>query len=146
MRLSIDVSAGELVDRITILELKLRRLPKSLHVELRTELARARGVRDQNLAPNPRLRELASALRSVNRQLWGIEEELRACERAQRFDRGFVQLARNVYILNDRRAALKRAIDTLVGSDILEHKSHRFAEDPSSPGAVGARAAATRIA
>jgi hypothetical protein len=128
MRLSVEVSAGELWDRITILEIKLRRLPKPTPLDLRRELARARRVRDENLAPSPRLRQLADALKAVNQQLWCIEEELRASERAQRFDDHFVRLARSVYLSNDRRAAIKRAIDTLVGSEVLEHKSHPLPE------------------
>jgi hypothetical protein len=143
MRLSVDVSAGELLDRITILEIKLRKLPKCLHIELKRELARARRMRDQNLAPSPRLRELATTLRSVNRRLWRIEEELRACERTQFFGNRFVQLARSVYLLNDRRATLKRAIDTLVGSEIHEHKSHPL---PEALDMATARATAQRIA
>lgn len=132
MRLKIDVSAGELLDRISILEIKLRRLPKSSHGALKAELARARAIRDKHVARCPRLRELANALRSVNRQLWRVEEQLRVHEREQQFGVEFVRLARSVYLLNDRRAALKRAVDALVGSEIREYKSHELPEDPVS--------------
>ena len=68
--------------------------------------------------------DLTRALRTVNLRLWKVEDELRACERAGRFDERFVRLARTVYLMNDRRAALKRRLDELSNSEIREFKSH----------------------
>lgn len=70
------------------------------------------------------MRELTAALRLVNRELWDVEEALRRCEQRRRFGRHFVSLARAVYRANDRRAALKRRVDELLGSELFEHKSH----------------------
>jgi hypothetical protein len=68
------------------------------------------------------LASLTEQLRAVNRELWQTEEKLRLCERNRTFGVRFVKLARTVYTANDRRAALKRCIDVLVGSEIREHK------------------------
>lgn len=124
VRLTLEVSAGELIDRITILELKLRRLPGSCRPALRRELAAARGTRDRAIAASRSVRELTQALREVNSELWDLEEELRGCENGGRFGKRFVTLARRVYLVNDRRAALKQRLDQVLGSSVREHKSH----------------------
>jgi hypothetical protein len=126
VRVTLEVSVGELIDRITILELKVRRLRQSVRPAARRELARARAVRASFVARSSAVRQLTAALRTTNRRLWQLEEELRACEREGRFDARFVRLARNVYLVNDRRAALKRRLDELSGSEIRELKSHRL--------------------
>jgi len=118
----------ELIDRITILELKMRRLPRACRHSLQRELKRARALRRRAISPSPRLRELTQALRVVNRRLWDVEEELRVCERAARFDRRFIELARTVYQANDRRAALKRRLD-----ELLESGSRDFAPAEAAP-------------
>ena len=124
VQLTFEVSAGELIDRITILELKMRRLPRACHRSLQRDLERARALRRRAILPSPPLRALTQALRVVNRRLWDVEEELRACERAGRFDGRFIELARTVYQANDRRAAIKRRLDEISGSGLREYKSH----------------------
>lgn len=124
VRLTLEVSAGELIDRITILELKLRRLPSACRPALRRELTLARGTRDRAIAASRPVRELTQALCDVNRELWDLEEELRECESGGRFGKHFVALARRVYLVNDRRAALKRRLDQVLRSSVREHKSH----------------------
>lgn len=124
MGIELTVSAGELIDRVTILELKRARLPATVRGEIERELGRLRGVRERELPASPRLRALEAALAAANRELWDLEESLRECERAGVFDAHFVALARQVYLTNDRRAALKRNIDALVGSEVREYKSH----------------------
>jgi hypothetical protein len=126
--MTLEISAGELVDRITILKLKERRLAGASRDAVRRELAAASAVRDAALAPSSRLRALTRRLAAVNLQLWNVEEELRSCERAGRFGRRFVTLARTVYKANDRRAALKRSVDLLVGRKVGEHKSYALPE------------------
>jgi len=128
VELTLEVSAGELIDRITILELKMRRLPRACRRSLQRELERARALRRRALLPSQPLSKLTQALRVVNRKLWDVEEELRACERAGRFDRRFIKLARTVYQANDRRAALKRRLDEMLGSGPREYKSHSLPE------------------
>lgn len=124
MAILVGLSAGELIDRITILELKALRLPEPTRSAVEQDLAFARAARDRALSPSARLSALSDELRAVNGVLWELEEGLRACEREQRFDAAFVALARDVYRNNDRRAALKRAIDALAGSTSTEHKSY----------------------
>jgi hypothetical protein len=124
MGIELRVSAGELIDRVTILELKRARLPAAVRAEIERDLGRLQGVRERELPVSPRLCALEAALAAANEELWELEESLRECERAGVFDEHFVALARQVYLTNDRRAALKRGIDALVGSEVREHKSH----------------------
>jgi hypothetical protein len=128
VRISVQVSAGELIDRITILELKLERLPPAAREGLKRELAGAEAVQRRLIPPSRALQELTEQLRATNLVLWNAEEELRECERNQSFGARFVELARSVYKSNDRRAALKSRIDTLVGSGLRECKSHALPE------------------
>jgi len=124
MRIELRVSAGELIDRMTILELKLLHLPAAVRGDIEAELRLIHCVRERELPESPRLAKLAAELAQVNAELWEIEESLRECEQAAVFDARFVALARRVYLTNDRRAALKRSIDAFVGSEVREHKSH----------------------
>ncbi|MCB9671020.1 MAG: hypothetical protein H6736_10715 [Alphaproteobacteria bacterium] len=119
----IDVPDADVVDRITILELKVRRLAtgrEAAQAELDGLLA---DWRAQGAAPLESLHEL-SALRAVNEELWDVEEELRAMERAGDFGPEFVARARSVYHLNDERAQLKRAINVATSSTLVEQKSY----------------------
>jgi hypothetical protein len=124
VRVSLQVSVGELIDRITILELKAHRLSGAGRAAARRELAAACEVRDDAVASSKKVRELTKRLFAVNVELWEVEEELRACESARRFGQRFVKLARTVYKANDHRAALKRQLDLLLGSETQELKSH----------------------
>lgn len=119
-----DVSAGELIDRITILELKREKLSRSASSRIESELNAACAELERALVRSERIADLKEQLRQVNRLLWDVEEALRGCERAGSFGERFVELARCVYKSNDRRAAIKRRIDECVGSEILEHKSY----------------------
>jgi hypothetical protein len=122
---SVPVSAGELIDKISILAIKaehFRDVEKLRHVQ--EELKLLEVVRDQALQPSEELAELTAQLKSVNAELWRIEDEIRDCERTQDFGPAFVKLARAVYHTNDRRSELKRQINTLVGSSIVEEKSY----------------------
>lgn len=123
-----DVSAGELIDRITILELKREKLETSASVRIVSELGAACAERERAFQQSERLADLTEQLRQINRVLWDVEEALRGCERAGSFGEHFVELARTVYKSNDRRAAIKRRIDECVGSEIVEYKSHDLLE------------------
>jgi tetratricopeptide (TPR) repeat protein len=124
--LTIEVSPGELIDKITILEIKSKRIadPAKL-VNVRPELAELVAVRDRELAPSAELTALVTELKEVNETLRQIEDEIRDCERRQDFGPAFIALARSVYQQNDRRAALKRRINDLLGSRVTEEKSYR---------------------
>lgn len=122
-QVEVPVSIGELVDKLTILEIKSERFsdPQKL-----ANVRRDRAGLDAKLAPllDPALTELKHTLRTINETLWEIEDEIRDCERRKDFGARFVELARSVYRTNDRRAATKREIDELTGSELVEEKSY----------------------
>lgn len=122
--LLIPVAPGELIDKITILEIKRRKItaPDKLENIEREHAALSQVAMAQ--LPVKAFDDWRAKLLSVNEQLWDVEEALRACEDGARFDLEFVELARSVYKLNDKRAGFKRAISELCGSDFLEEKSY----------------------
>lgn len=125
MPLLVEISAGELIDKITILDIKLQRIAdaeKLAHV--RDEYERLRAILTKGIAASAELSRLSDALKSVNMELWQIEDAIREKERAQDFGAEFIALARSVYRTNDHRAALKREINALLGSAIVEEKSY----------------------
>ncbi|MGI9386092.1 MAG: DUF6165 family protein [Methyloligellaceae bacterium] len=123
--IGIEVSPAELLDKLTILEIKSQRVqdPKKLK-NIRHELSLYHAVRLSKLPSDERLTALEGDLKSINESLWDIEDEIRACDAQQDFGARFVELARAVYRENDRRAAIKRQINTLLGSTIIEEKSY----------------------
>jgi hypothetical protein len=128
MRCVVEVSAGELLDRISILELKVKRLSPSLAKNAARSLAASLEARDRSLPPSAELAKLSARLEEVNAELWDAEERLRQLAREQRFGESFLLLARAVCEKNDLRAALKREVDTLVGSELGEQKSYPLPE------------------
>ena len=120
------VSAGELIDKITILRVKAMRIgDPAKEANVRAELALLEAIAAQDLQASEALERLTAELTQVNAALWDIEDGKRDHERRQDFGPSFVQLARRVYIDNDRRAAVKRAINALAGSEIVEEKSYK---------------------
>ena len=125
MPLLAPISVGELLDKIAILEIKAALLTDPAQREnVLRELAALDTVRRREVAASPGLEALCGELKTVTRRLWEIEDEIRAHEREDRFDARFIELARGVYRENDRRAALKRRINQLTGSEIVEEKSY----------------------
>ena len=123
--ITIEVAPGELVDKLTILDIKLDRIEdgdkrRNVSIERRA-LAEAFGT----LNAPASLNELMRHLRVVNEALWAIEDDIRDCERAGDFGPTFVALARAVYKTNDERAEIKRAINLASGSRLIEEKSYR---------------------
>ena len=121
----IPTSWGELIDKITILEIKVERL--------QSESARANAARELGL-----LREIAgpvlaggeasaltARLKALNESLWEIEDRIRDHERSSRFDDAFIELARSVYKRNDERGAVKRELNLALGSELIEEKSYK---------------------
>ena len=120
------ISAGELIDKITILRVKATRIGDAAkEANVKAELALLEETAARELPPSPELEGLVAQLTEVNAALWDIEDGKRDCERRQDFGPDFVALARRVYIDNDRRAAVKRQINTLVGSELVEEKSYK---------------------
>jgi Family of unknown function (DUF6165) len=119
------ISAGELIDKITILSIKAERITDPVRCRnVLQELASLTALRDQNIALTGEVGALYQELASINRQLWETEDRLRQCERDKRFDDNFIALARGVYQANDRRAAVKRQLNELTGSALVEEKSY----------------------
>ena len=119
----IPVSIGELIDKITILEIKLEHLQSEALQNVERELGLLREVltaTDLTIAP-----ELWNDLARINRSLWRIEDDIRELERRGRFDAEFIALARSVYQQNDRRAAIKKEINTTYGSSLMEEKAYQ---------------------
>jgi hypothetical protein len=121
----VELSAGDLVDKLTILELKAARIHDENKLKnVYAELASLQAAYTASIEPSPELRTFTDELSRINAGLWEIEDEIRACERTGEFGPRSVELARQVYGQNDRRAALKRQIDLLLGSPYVEEKSY----------------------
>jgi len=125
MPLLVPISVGELLDKISILEIKAEAITDpAKQANVIRELAALEAVRRRQVAALPELPVLCAELKSANRALWQIEDEIRAHERDGRFDESFIELARGVYRTNDRRAVVKRRINELTSSEIVEEKSY----------------------
>lgn len=122
---SVQVSWGELLDKLTILEIKEKRLRSPAAVaNVAHELALLRTASVPAVGAGPDLTRLVDELRQVNEMLWDIEDAIRAKEAAGTFDAAFIELARGVYIQNDRRGGLKRRINELMKSALVEEKQY----------------------
>lgn len=121
----IPATAGEVFDKITILEIKSERIADPAKLgNVRAELAALQTARATHVTETPALAGLVAELKAVNETLWDIEDRIRDRERAGDFGPAFVALARSVYRTNDARAALKRRINELLGSALFEEKSY----------------------
>jgi len=124
MKITTPISLGELYDKISILEIKLSVL------ELSNQHEKAENVKNEliqliNIAVNYSIDdELYEKLKSVNKDIWIIEDNIRECERSKDFSDEFIELARSVYITNDKRAAIKKEINEKYGSEIVEEKAY----------------------
>ena len=124
-KIIVEVSVGELLDKISILEIKQEKIkdPEKLkfinseHFILKDQL-------DKNVKSDDKLNELYKSLKEINNKLWIIEDEKRQCERDKEFDEKFIKLSRDVHFLNDDRAKIKLKINNLTGSVIKEIKEY----------------------
>ena len=125
MKLLIEASVGEVLDKITILRIKRDRIedPAKL-ANVEAELSSLEASLLESLELGPEMRAVFESLQQINLELWEIEDRIRGCERRKDFGEDFVALARQVYITNDRRAAAKRRINVLSGSRLVEEKSY----------------------
>lgn len=123
--ITVDISPGELLDKISILEIKSARIVDVGKLEnVRYELALLRKTWDNSVDATDSLKKFEGELRTVNESLWDIEDAIRVCEANQDFGPKFIELARSVYTTNDRRAEIKRQVNTMLGSSIVEEKSY----------------------
>ncbi len=121
----VPISPGELLDKITILEIKAEQIADNEKLRnVKTELDLLGQVWDQASADNDTVQKLKQTLKTTNMDLWTIEDKIRIKEARKEFDHEFVELARSVYLKNDKRAATKKEINVLLGSGIMEEKSY----------------------
>jgi hypothetical protein len=121
----VPIAVGELIDKITILEIKAERIGDPAKLQnILSELRMLAGMRDEHIAPGEEIERITRELKKVNESLWEIEDEIRDCERRRDFGQRFIELARAVYQKNDLRSQLKRKINEVSGSRIVEEKSY----------------------
>ena len=120
-----EISAGELIDKITILQIKKEKIiAKDKLAEIEKELKSLTFTLKNNLPSNKEVDNLTKELKEINLKLWDIEDGKREAEKNKKFDNKFIELARNVYKLNDERAKIKLKINQFLGSNIKEVKSY----------------------
>ena len=120
-----EISAGELFDKITILEIKKKKISnKEKIIEIEKELASLTDTVKKFIPDQSMVTKNINNLKEINLKLWDIEDSKRAAEKVKKFDEKFIELARNVYKLNDERAKIKLDINTSLGSNIKEVKSY----------------------
>jgi hypothetical protein len=125
----VPTAPGELVDKLTILRLKSERIADQAKLaNVRREQTVLQDTADRHLPPSDALSALWEELYEINAALWVIEDDIRACEARGDFGPAFNELARAVYVTNDRRAAVKKRINLLLGSDLVEEKSYYGSE------------------
>ena len=125
MRIGIEISPGELLDKISILEIKNERIQDQNKLgHVRRELETLNRSRSGFVPESDAIATLYSELKAINEQLWEIEDDIRVLEKASNFGESLIAIARSVYVTNDRRAGVKRDIDELLESDIGEVKSY----------------------
>ena len=120
-----EISAGELIDKITILEIKREKISnKEKLFEVNKELNSLNETLKKSINNESKISSFKNDLKNINLKLWDIEDGKRSAEKNNKFDEKFIQLARNVYKFNDERAKIKLAINNALGSNIKEVKSY----------------------
>ena len=120
-----EISAGELIDKITILEIKKEKISnKEKLVEVNKELNSLNETLKKSINNESKISSFKNDLKNINLKLWDIEDGKRSAEKNKKFDEEFIELARNVYKFNDERARIKLAINNTLGSNIKEVKSY----------------------
>ena len=124
-KILVEISAGELIDKITILEIKKAKISKKEKlIEINKELSSLNESVKKFIPDQSNISKYINDLKNINLKLWDIEDEKRDAEKNKKFDKNFIELARNVYKFNDARAKIKLAINTSLGSNIKEVKSY----------------------
>lgn len=124
--IKVPVSPGEVLDKITILEIKSERMEDAEKVaNVRVELKLLQETWARNITDDDVIRDLHAQLKEINEALWEIEDDIRDKERVKEFDGRFIELARAVYFTNDRRSEVKKKLNLHLGSEIVEEKSYQ---------------------
>jgi hypothetical protein len=120
-----EISAGELIDKITILEIKQEKIKDASKLQsIKTELTSLQQTLNEHITIDVEIKKLSDELKKINFKLWDIEDGKRNCEKEKNFGEKFIELARNVYLFNDQRAKIKLQINNHLGSNIKEVKSY----------------------
>ena len=120
-----EISAGELIDKISILEIKLEKIKnKASQDEINKEYNILKEVQNSSIEMTEKLKTLLKEIKEVNLNLWNIEDKLRICEKNKDFGQTFIELARGVYLNNDKRSKIKSKINEVSGSNIKEIKQY----------------------
>jgi hypothetical protein len=124
--ISTPISVGELLDKVTILEIKQNKIKDAEKLKnVQHELSLLESICEQENLLSDDLNKHKEALKNVNLKLWSIEDDIRIKEKKREFDDEFIQLARSVYFENDDRAAIKKQINLMTGSALIEEKSYQ---------------------
>ena len=120
-----EISAGELLDKISILEIKLEKIKdKNSLDEIDKEYKTLKNAQNSNIEITGKIEKLFKEIKEVNTNLWDIEDKLRICEKNKDFGKNFTELARKVYLNNDKRSKIKLQINKILGSNIREIKQY----------------------
>ena len=120
-----EISAGELLDKISILEIKLKKIEdKKSHEEINKEYRILKEAQSLNVEITEKVKNLFNELKKINQNLWEIEDKLRICEKKKDFGKDFIELARGVYFNNDKRSKIKSEMNKILGSNIKEVKQY----------------------
>ena len=125
--MQVEISIGELFDKLTILEIKMEKISNNSQLEnIRKEwdILNDKSMSILSIFADQTLFRKIYKLEEINRKLWDIEDWIRECEKQERFDKEFVELARSIYKLNDERSKIKRDINVITKSNIIEEKSY----------------------
>ena len=126
MLINVPVSIGELFDKISILDIKTKKIKNKDDLKLiKYELSKLKKIAKSKGLTSNKIKKKYLLLKSINEKLWNIENRKRRCEKLKKFDKNFIDLARKVYIFNDKRAQIKKDINHLSGSSIVEIKLHK---------------------
>jgi len=120
-----EISPGELLDKISILEIKMEKVKdKNSLEEIKKEYKILKEIQTSSIEMTGKIKDLFQSVKNVNVKLWNIEDKLRICEKNKDFDKNFIELARSVYFANDERAELKSKINKILKSNIREIKQY----------------------
>ena len=125
-QINVPISPGELVDKITILEIKKKFIKDDSKLKnINNEYNLLMKIYEDQISINNGVNELKNKLKEINLELWKIEDEIRDCERDKSFSNIFIELARSVYFTNDKRSKVKLEINLLLNSNLVEEKSYK---------------------
>ena len=120
-----EISAGELLDKISILEIKIEKVKdKNDQKEIEKEYKILKEIQNSSIKFDDKIKKLFDSIKKVNIKLWNVEDKLRVCEKNKDFGKNFIELAREVYFNNDKRSKIKSEINKILGSNIREVKQY----------------------